>query len=139
MPSVGKTPTSLPSRTTVTRSETSITSANLWLTKTTAIPCADRVRTTAKQCIRLALGQRRGWFVHKNQPRLSHQGACDSDDLTLCNRQVQEAVRPDQAVRPTGPAQLASELDGAGPEIETRDKANHLVERNIFGNGHVRE
>ncbi|MCU0911447.1 MAG: hypothetical protein MUE98_08920, partial [Rhodobacteraceae bacterium] len=32
----------------MTRSATSITSARRWLTKTTAIPCAESVRTTAR-------------------------------------------------------------------------------------------
>ena len=45
MPAVGKLPTSLPSRSTVTRLEISSTSARRWLTKTTAMPSAESLRT----------------------------------------------------------------------------------------------
>ena len=48
-PAVGKTPTSLPSRSTVTRLEMSSTSASRWLTKTTAMPSAESVRTMASR------------------------------------------------------------------------------------------
>ena len=61
MPAASNTPTSRPSRRTVTRLDTSRTSASRWLTKTTATPDADSVRTTVSRwsvsaCVSEAVG-----------------------------------------------------------------------------------
>ncbi len=61
MPAASNTPTSRPSRKTVTRLDTSSTSASRWLTKTTATPDAESVRTTASRwsvsaCVSEAVG-----------------------------------------------------------------------------------
>ena len=104
MPAVGKTPTSRPSRSTVTRSQTSSTSASRWLTKTTAMPSAERRADDVEQRVGLGLGQRRRRLVHEDDPRVRRPAPGRSRRSGAGRSRARRSGRSRSRVKPSRPS-----------------------------------
>ena len=139
MPAVGKTPTSLPSRSTVTRLEISSTSASRWLTKTTAMPSAESVRTMSSRRSVSDLRQRRGRLVHEDDLRLADQRPGDGDDLALGDRESAQAAHRRRGRRRAGPERSRAVSRIAAMIDQPRRAAEHSLDADILGDGHFVE